>query len=97
MAADRVDVAALEDALQKAQEAVTRQGDMVRGLKAELKDGRVVRVSHQITHIAPKSPSNVTAGSLIYLLFSLQAAVDDAIEQLKNLKIELDAKLKVSH
>lgn len=40
-----VDPAALEDAVNKAQEAVTRQGDIVRGLKAELKDGRVVRVS----------------------------------------------------
>lgn len=35
---------ALEEAVLKAQEAVARQGDIVRGLKAEMKDGRVVRV-----------------------------------------------------
>lgn len=35
---------ALEEAVLKAQEGVARQGDVVRGLKAEMKDGRVVRV-----------------------------------------------------
>ena len=35
---------ALEEAVLKAQEEVARQGDVVRGLKAEMKDGRVVRV-----------------------------------------------------
>ena len=49
MAADGVvdPTAALEEAVAKTQEAVARQGDIVRGLKAELKDGRVVRVSWQ--------------------------------------------------
>jgi len=45
MAANGVESAVLEEAVNKAQEAVERQGDIVRGLKAELKDGRVVRVS----------------------------------------------------
>lgn len=35
---------ALEEAVLKSQEEVARQGDVVRGLKAEMKDGRVVRV-----------------------------------------------------
>lgn len=44
MAANGVDHEALELAVNQAQEAVQLQGDIVRGLKAELKDGRVVRV-----------------------------------------------------
>ena len=41
---DIAQLAALENGIQKAQEAVQRQGDIVRGLKAEMKEGRVVRV-----------------------------------------------------
>ena len=41
---DEEAVVALEKAVEKAQEAVQRQGDIVRGLKAEMKEGRVVRV-----------------------------------------------------
>jgi len=47
MADNGVDVAKLEADVAQAQEAVARQGDVVRGLKAEMKDGRVVRVSCQ--------------------------------------------------
>ena len=42
---------ALEEAVLKAQEAVARQGDIVRGLKAEMKDGRVVRVCLDIKNV----------------------------------------------
>lgn len=49
MAANGVDVDKLEADVSQAHEAVARQGDIVRGLKAELKDGRVVRVSYQIS------------------------------------------------
>ena len=45
MAANGATAAELEAAVNQAQETVVRQGDVVRGLKAELKDGRVVRVS----------------------------------------------------
>lgn len=45
MEIDAAEVAALEQDVNQAQEAVQRQGDIVRGLKAELKDGRVERVS----------------------------------------------------
>lgn len=45
MAENGVDVAALQKAVNRAQEDVARQGDVVRGLKAELKDGRITRVS----------------------------------------------------
>lgn len=41
---DEEAVMALEKAVEIAQEAVQRQGDVVRGLKAEMKEGRVVRV-----------------------------------------------------
>ena len=34
----------LEEAVRMAQQAVEQQGDVVRGLKAELKDGRSTRV-----------------------------------------------------
>ena len=34
----------LEDDVEQAQEVVARQGDIVRGLKAEVKDGRATRV-----------------------------------------------------
>lgn len=37
----------LQKALEAAQEAVTKQGDTVRSLKAELKDGKVDRVSRR--------------------------------------------------
>ena len=43
--ANGTDIAALEAAVAAAQEAVTRQGDIVRGLKAEVKYGKVVMVS----------------------------------------------------
>lgn len=43
------DIAAeLEQQFAAAQEAVGRQGDIVRSLKAELKDGKVDRVSNGI-------------------------------------------------
>lgn len=45
MATNGVDPAILEEEVSKAQEEVARQGDVVRGLKAEVKDGRAVRVS----------------------------------------------------
>ena len=41
---DEEAVMALEKAVEMAQEAVQRQGDVVRGLKAEMKEGLVVRV-----------------------------------------------------
>ena len=65
MAVDDQTARALEEAVIKAQEAVARQGDIVRGLKAEMKDGRVVR-----------------------------SAVDGAIAELKNLKVDLEEKMK---
>ncbi|GAB4820588.1 hypothetical protein N2152v2_007634 [Parachlorella kessleri] len=55
----------LEKAYLDAQEAVTKQGDTVRSLKASLKDGKVQK-----------------------------EAVDEAIEQLKNLKIDMEKKQK---
>lgn len=39
-----IDVKVLEDAFHAAQEAVQRQGDVVRSLKAQAKDGHVERV-----------------------------------------------------
>lgn len=65
MAVDDQTARALEEAVIQAQEAVARQGDIVRGLKAEMKDGRVVR-----------------------------STVDAAIEELKNLKMDLEEKMK---
>ncbi|KAG7670107.1 putative Glycine--tRNA ligase, mitochondrial 1 [Nannochloris sp. 'desiccata'] len=65
MADNGVDVDKLEADVAQAHEAVARQGDVVRGLKAEMKDGRAVR-----------------------------AAVDEAIEMLKQVKLDLDSKLK---
>ncbi len=52
MAANGVDVEKLEADVTQAHEAVARQGDIVRGLKAEMKDGRAVRVS-QHTSLYP--------------------------------------------
>ena len=43
-AAPDANVEALEQAVKAAQQAVEQQGDIVRGLKAELKDGRSTRV-----------------------------------------------------
>jgi hypothetical protein len=45
MAANGTDHASLEAAIADVQEAVKKQGDVVRGLKAEHKDGKVERVS----------------------------------------------------
>lgn len=55
----------LETAISAQQELVERQGDVVRSLKAEVKEGKV-----------------------------LEHEVDAAIAKLKDLKIELDGKLK---
>lgn len=38
------DLGDLQQAIEAAQEAVTKQGDTVRSLKAELKDGKVEKV-----------------------------------------------------
>lgn len=65
MAVDEQTARALDEAVIKAQEAVARQGDIVRGLKAEMKDGRVVR-----------------------------STVDEAIEELKKLKVDLEERMK---
>ena len=46
MAENGADHAMLEEEVSKAHEAVARQGDIVRGLKAEVKDGRAVRVCY---------------------------------------------------
>jgi hypothetical protein len=60
MAANGIDVEKLEADVTQAHEAVARQGDIVRGLKAELKDGRVVRVSYQTSlHSYPNYLSNI--------------------------------------
>lgn len=42
---DEMDASVLETAFLAAQEGVGRQGDVVRSLKAQLKDGKVERVS----------------------------------------------------
>ncbi|EFN58464.1 hypothetical protein CHLNCDRAFT_34068 [Chlorella variabilis] len=60
-----MDAGVLETAFLQAQETVGRQGDIVRSLKAQLKDGKVER-----------------------------SAVDEAIEMLKQVKIDLERKQK---
>jgi len=60
-----VNVRELEAAIAAQQALVDRQGDTVRSLKAEVKQGKV-----------------------------LQHEVNEAIEKLKDLKLDLDAKLK---
>ena len=65
MAADGVDpavVTQLEEAVAQAQEAVVRQGDIVRGLKAEVKDGRAVRVRSSSEYLLDCDLILVTAG-----------------------------------
>lgn len=41
----------LEAAVLAAQEAVARQGDIVRSLKADAEDGKVVRVRVRVDHV----------------------------------------------
>ena len=87
---------ALQEAVDRAQEAVARQGDIVRGLKAEVKDGRVVRVGCAPAHLHLAGATAASRGACSSPPSPLlQAAVDEAIEALKNLKIDLDKKLKV--
>lgn len=89
--------AALSAEIEVAQEAVSRQGDIVRGLKAEVKDGKVVRVRYTRQFVLMRRARifALHLGLITHGHLRLQAAVDDALDKLKQLKLELDAKLKV--
>ena len=93
------DVAALEAAVAAAREGVTKQGDTVRSLKADLKEGKVDRVrSHPsgvgataAAHHPPPPPRTSPARRPP----PPQAAVDAAIEALKNMKLDMERQQKV--
>jgi hypothetical protein len=101
MAADGAEK--LKQEVASAVELVAKQGDIVRSLKAELKDGKLTRVSH---HSALHDASLLAMESLAICdvahpanrlnPFPLQADIDEAIEKLKNMKIDMEKMQKAS-
>lgn len=81
----------LDQQILAAQEAVTKQGDTVRSLKAGKKDGKVEQVlTTLLTSYNILPAMGVTAHVCV-----AQAEIDAAIQQLKELKLELEEKQKV--
>eukprot|EP00877_Chromochloris_zofingiensis_P008693 jgi/Chrzof1/4077/Cz13g19110.t1 len=82
----------LDQQILAAQEAVTKQGDTVRSLKAGKKDGKVEQVlTTLLTSYNILPAMGVTAHVCV-----AQAEIDAAIQQLKELKLELEEKQKSS-
>jgi glycyl-tRNA synthetase len=92
--ADEATVAALEASVEAAREVVTTQGDVVRQLKAEVKDGTAERV-RRCRSRSPRACRCRRARSPTHPPPRSQSAVDAAIEKLKQLRMELDQKVKV--
>jgi hypothetical protein len=87
----------LENAITSAQDAVAKQGDTVRSLKASLKEGKLEKVRacdigrSSETAISRSRPAPTPARPPWP-----QSAVDEAIKKLAALKVELDAAQKAS-
>lgn len=77
----------LEKVVAAMQEAVTKQGDTVRSLKASLKEGKTEKVEFQLRRLLYRNVQNQRIA---------QASVDAAIAKLQELKVELDGKQKVN-
>ncbi len=88
----------LERAIAAAQEAVTQQGDVVRSLKANVKEGKAQKVqSRSCAHTKPCNCTANCAGTLLSAaLCMLQSDVDAAIQKLQQLKLDLGDQQKVS-
>lgn len=89
------DEAQLEQVILQAQEAVQVQGDTVRSLKAQLKDGKAEKVGNPGQN-SPIQPLKLRAHHSPRLSCIAQAEVDQAIKKLSELKLELGEAQKVS-
>lgn len=66
---------ALEKAIQEAQEAVTKQGDTVRSLKASLKDGK----AEKVLRLFVKTERHILLTSWSHLMIAQSSGTSDRV------------------